>query len=132
MVQRKEQGILVGYHFGCECAFRVPGHEVIVGELDDDDDVRDVIDDAVEVDLVGGVEFVEQASLHDLILVNVFDGGGEDLLVVLVGDEDVVLEEFVEPHLLELLLLAVVGVPALLDFPLEGLEDRIVLLLYLS
>ena len=51
---------------------------------------------------------------------------------MLVGDEDVVLEEFVVSHLLELLLLAVVGVPALLDFPLEGLEDRIVLLLYLS
>lgn len=48
-----------------------------------------------------------------------------------VGSEDVVLEELVVPHLLQLLLFVVVGVPALLDFSLEGLKDRVVLLLYL-
>lgn len=53
------------------------------------------------------------------------------MFVVFVGDEDVVLEELVVAHLLQLLLFVVVGVPALLDFSLEGMQDRVVLFLYL-
>lgn len=70
--------------------------------------MRDVIDNTMEIDLVGGLKFVEQASLYYPILVDLFDERCEDLLVVLVADEDVVLEELIGPHLLEFLLLIVV------------------------
>lgn len=34
----------------------------------------EVVDDAMEVDLIGGVKFVEQAGLEDAIVVGLLDG----------------------------------------------------------
>lgn len=59
VVQREEQGIFVRHHIGSKCALGVPSHEMLIGEFDDDNDVGYVVDDAMEVQLVGGIEFVE-------------------------------------------------------------------------